>query len=244
MIVRLIWFAGMLGLAVLTALLQIDRQSDLTPSLASLVPAALRSEAQVQIAARAVEGKDSRRGLVEAKRLVMKRPVPAEHLTLLAVAQTKAGELEQAGVTIQIAGQRGWREPLAQEAVLRIALQAGDKAEAARRYAALFLRSATPDDLLRELGPTVLNETDGPGQRTLVDIISGTDRWNATFLRRGARVMPTPAFADIATATLERGARYDCAVLEQVIKDAERSEPAASQRLRDAAIGLCPKLKS
>jgi hypothetical protein len=59
---------------------------------------------------------------------------------LLAVAQAKAGNAEAAGLAIQIAGQRGWREPVAQEAVLRLALGAGNKPEAARRYAALFLR--------------------------------------------------------------------------------------------------------
>jgi hypothetical protein len=244
MIGRLTWIAGMLVLAMLTAFLQIDRQSSLTPSLAPLVPSPLRSEAQVQIAAAAVSGDDSKRALQEASTLVMRRPVPAEHLTLLAVAQTKASQLEQAGVTIQIAGQRGWREPVSQEAVLRIALQAGDKAEAARRYAALFLRSATPDDLLRELGPAVLDETDGPGQRMLVDIISGTDRWNGNFLRRGVQVMPIAAFVDIAEATIERGTRYDCGVLEQAVKEAGRSDADASQRLREAALGQCPELKS
>lgn len=239
MTARFAWGAAMLILAALIILLQIDRQSELTPSLAALVPAPLRSDSQFQTAAKAIESDNAQRALAETRKLVMRRPVPAEHLTMLAIAQTKAGQLEQAGVTIQIAGQRGWRDPLAQETVLRIALAAGDKAEAARRYAALFLQAATPNELLRELGPAVLDDTDGPGQRTLVDIISGTDRWNDAFLRRGVQVMQPSTFADIAAATIERGARYDCGTLEQTIKALRQREAAAADQLRRATVKAC-----
>jgi hypothetical protein len=116
---------------------------------------------------------------------VRRRPLPAESLTLLAVAQAKAGHLEAAGRAIQIARQRCWRVPIAQEAVLRLALGARDKLEAARRYAALFLRDQTPDNLLQELAPAMLGEPGGLGQRTLITIIVGGERWHSTFLRRG-----------------------------------------------------------
>lgn len=242
MIARVIWWSALLALAVVTTFLQLDRQSEANPALASLVPVPLRGYAQVPIAGMASEGDDAALALAEARRLVRRRPVPAEHLTLLAVAQTKAGAADQAGLTIQIAAQRGWREPLAQEAVLRLALAAGDKPEAARRYAALFLRAATPDTLLREYGPAVLDEPDGPGQRTLVDIVSGTDRWNDNFLRRGLQVMPTAAFTDIATATIARGTRYDCGALAQVIKGLRQRDEASAARLASAASAECPQL--
>lgn len=226
MIGKILWPTLLLVLAVVTSVLQIDRQADLTPSLAPLVPQGLRNYAQPRIAATAADGADSALALEEARRLVLRRPVPAEHLTLLAVAQTKAGELEQAGLTVQIAAQHGWREPIAQEAVLRLALDAGDKPEAARRFAALFLRDATPNALLEELAPAVLDESDGPGQRTLVDIISGTDRWHDTCLRRGVHVMPPAAFADIAAATMARVTRFDCGVLSQTLKGPGQKDAA------------------
>ncbi|OBV11190.1 hypothetical protein [Erythrobacter dokdonensis] len=242
MIGRLTWLASLLAFAVLTAFLQIDRQADMTPSLAPTIPQPLRNYAQPRIAAAAAESTDTAKALEEAKRLVRRRPVPAEHLTLLAVAQTKAGQAEQAGMTIQIAAQRGWREPIAQEAVLRLALAAGDEPEAARRFAALFLRRATPNGLLQELAPAVLDQTNGPGQRTLVDIINGTDRWHNTFLRRGIQVMTPAAFADIATASMARGTQFDCAILSQTLKALRQTDAASADRVADAALEDCPQL--
>lgn len=242
MIGRTVWLLALTGLAVMTALLQLDRQAETIPALATLVPEPLRAYSQPLIAARAAERDDPAAALIETQRLIRRRPVPAEHLTLLAVAQTKAGLADQAGLSIQIAGQRGWREPLAQEAVLRLALAAEDKPEAARRYTALFLRAATPDTLLSELGPSVLNASNGDGQRTLVDIISGTNRWNDVFLRRGAKVMPPSAFVDIATQSLARGVRFDCGALAQTVKGLTRSDAQAAERLSNAAKGRCPQL--
>lgn len=234
MIWRILWWAALLATAIVTTALQLDKQAAVTPSLATLVPAPLRNFAQTQIAAEAAAGDNSARALAEARALVARRPVPAEYLSLLAVAQAKAGQAEQSGLTIQIAGQRGWREPVAQEAVLRLALNAGDKAEAARRYAALFLRVETPDTLLLELGPQVFDTPDGPGETTLVDIVAGGERWHGQFLRRGAAVMPPAAFSAVTRAVAERGARFDCALLTQAVKTLERRDAAAAQTLTAA----------
>jgi hypothetical protein len=241
MIGRVAWVGSLIALALLVTFLQLDRQSAANPALAAMVPEPLRGYAQTSIAGRAVEGDDPALALAEARRLVRRRPIPSEHLTLLAIAQSEAGAAEQASVTIQIAGQRGWRDPLAQEAVLRLALAAGDKPEAARRFAALFLRASTSDELLRELAPGVLGDAEGAGRRTLVDIISATDRWNGTFLRRGVQVMPPATFAEIAAASMERGARFDCNALAQVLKGLKQSDATAATRLQAAARGQCPQ---
>jgi hypothetical protein len=242
MIGRIIWFAALAAIALLTAALQLDMQSKKAPGLAPLVPAPLRNEAQSQIVQTALTGKDTKLAVAEAERLVRRRPLPAESLTMLAVAQAKAGQMDAAGRTIQIAGQRGWRVPVAQEAVLRLALGAGDKAEAARRYAALFLRAQTPDSLLEELGPAVLGEPGGLGQQTLVAIVVGGERWHSTFLRRGVRVMPPAAYSAIVADSLARGAVFDCVVLGQSLRQAERRDPAAAADLRRAAARRCPEV--
>jgi hypothetical protein len=237
MIARIIWWACLIVAALLTTALQVDKQAEVTPALAPLVPAPLRDFAQTRIAAQAAAGDDTARALAEAQLLVQRRPLPAEYLALLAVAQAKAGQAEQSGLTIQIAGQRGWREPLAQEAVLRIALNAGDRAEAARRYAALFLRAETPDALLTELGPQVFDARGGPGEATLIDIVAGGERWHSQFLRRGALVMPPAAFSAVTRAVAERGARFDCTELARAAKVLERRDPSAAQSL--APIKAC-----
>lgn len=242
MIGRIVWFAAVAAIGLLTAALQFDLRARSAPEVASLVPAPLRNYAQVQIAQQAMAGSDAALALAEAERLVTRRPVPAEYLTLLAAAQFKANQPEAGARTIQIAGQRGWRDPVAQEAVMRIALVAGDKPEAARRYAALFLREDAPEALLQTFGPQVLDDADGLGQRTFVAIVVGGDRWHATFLRRGARLMPPKAFSAIATESMARGAAFDCKALGTSIGVLTRRDAEAAANLLAASQERCPDL--
>lgn len=214
MIAGITWRLALLAIALVTAGVQLDRQTERTPSFAESVPKPLRSVAQRPIAAYALDSENPEYALAQAERLVRRRPLPAVHLRILAQAQFAAGEVEQSGLTIQYAAQRGWREPLAQETMLRLALEAGDMDEAARRYAALFLRRDTQDALLEELGPQVLAEPGGEGRRTLIGIVDGGDRWHNHFLRRGARVMPPDAFAEVVRVAITNGARFDCNLLE------------------------------
>mgnify|MGYP006158981793 CR=1 FL=1 len=93
MIGRIIWFAALAAIALLTAALQLDMQSKKAPGLAPLVPAPLRNEAQSQIVQTALTGEDTKLAVAEAERLVRRRPLPAESLTMLAVAQAKAGQM-------------------------------------------------------------------------------------------------------------------------------------------------------
>lgn len=239
MIARLAWYAAIFGLSMLIAALQIDRASERFPALAGLVPAPLRNFAQVHVAAEAAEGGGTAAALTEARRLVARRPVPAEHLTMLAVAQARAGD--EAALTVQSAARRGWREPLAQEAMLRLALAAGDSPEAARRYAALFVRSATPDAMLQTLAVPVLGDPGGPGRSTFAGIVAGAQRWHQLFLRRGPTVLPPDAFAEIIALALERGARFDCAELAAVIAPLARSGDQGVARVAEPLRSACPK---
>ena len=237
---RIAWYAALGLIAALVTVLQIDKQSEFSPELAVLVPQPLRNYGQVHIVRGALAGADAAQGLDEAKRLVARRPVPAEYLTLLAGAQAKAGKGQDAALTIQIAARRGWREPVAQEAMLRLALSAGDEAEAARRYAALFLRPATPDALLKEVGPLVLGEAGGVGQKALVTIVTGGERWHPLFLRRGPIVMPPAAFSAIAAGSLAQGAAFDCGLLARSIDMVRQGDAQAASTLEKAAQERCP----
>ncbi|MCM0000319.1 MAG: hypothetical protein NBV68_13115 [Erythrobacter sp.] len=242
MIGRIVWFVSLAGLALLTAGLQLDLLAARAPGLALLLPEPLRNASQTAITSAALAGNDSGRALAEAQRLVQRRPVPARSLVLLTVAQARAGKAEQAAKTIQVAARRGWREPLAQEAMLRLALAAGDKPEAARRYAALFLRTRTPDALLRELGPMVLDGPDKAARDTMVEIVVGGERWHTTFLRRGVRLMPPAAFAAIAEGSIARGVQFDCRVLKISVDSLTGRDDEAAATLRAAGMKRCPKL--
>ena len=223
MIGRLVWFAALLGIAVVAVGVQLDRQARKTPELAVQVPEVFRSSAQPRVTALAIDSGVEGAGVEEAQKLLKRRPMPARHLRLLAQAHFAAGGNEASALAIQYAAQRGWRDALAQESMLRLALDAGDADEAARRYAALFLRRDTEDELLLELGAQVLAKSGGEGRQTLIAIVGGGKRWHNHFLRRGTRVIPSDAFAEIVTATAVAGADYDCRVLQQI-------EPAVISR--------------
>jgi hypothetical protein len=240
MIVRVLWLAILLGLAVVTVSVELDRQSRRNPSLAQHVPEPIRSNAQLAIAALAIDEGSPEIALREARELVKRRPMPAEHLRLLAQAQFAANELDASGLTIQYAAQRGWRDPLAQQSMLQLALAAGDAPEAARRYAALFLNRETEDALLERLGTQVLAEPGGPGRNTLIDIVAGGDRWHAQFLGRGPRILPSDAFSEIVTAVLGRSVTFDCRRLEGALRAISQRDGVAGAQLVEQARDTCP----
>jgi hypothetical protein len=242
MIGRIVWFTMLAAVACLTAGLQIDLMARRSAEIAALVPAPFRTYAQARIVEQAIRAGQGQTALAEARVLVHRRPMPAENLSLLAAAQAQAGDPEAALATIQIAGRRGWREPAAQEAVMRLALAAGDRPEAARRYAALFLHPRPPDALLTELGPAVLSGPDRSGRDALVAVVAGGDRWHGAFLRRGAKVMPPAAFVVIASESMARGARFDCRVLKVSIAELALRDNEAAAQLRAAAGKRCPAL--
>ncbi|MBI1402426.1 MAG: hypothetical protein GC147_04355 [Porphyrobacter sp.] len=239
MIGRIAWFAALLAIAVVTTGVELDRESGRKPALAPLVPEPFRAFAQPRIVGEATRSTDAAQALAEARRLIRRRPLPAEHLSLLAVAQTKAQMPQAAAITIQVAGQRGWREPIAQEAVLRLALAAGDRPEAARRYLALLLESAASDALLRELGPPIFEGAEGePGRAAMAEVVADTERWPDLFLRRGERVMPAKVFAEVVATAAARGADFDCAVLEKTQAAVARKDDEAA-RILEPAVRSC-----
>jgi tetratricopeptide (TPR) repeat protein len=237
MMARIVWIAVLIVVAGVTAQLQIDRQSALEPEQGEWVAAPFRAYSQEGVARTALQGGDPALALAEAQRLVERRPIPAEHLTALALAYFKSGDNAAASVAIQRAAQRGWRDPLAQEARARLALDAGDVPEATRRFTALMVLGTNNDALLNDLAAQIFAEPDSPGHETLVAIISETDRWGRLFLRRGPGVMPPDAFAKVIVTSTEQGASFDCGTFERAQRllarrDADAGAVMATARSR------------
>lgn len=231
MIGRILWYVVLACVAAATIGVQLDRQARKTPELATQVPAPFRSAAQPRVTALAIDSGMEERSLAEAQALVRGRPMPARHLRLLAQAHFAAGDNETSALVIQYAAQRGWRDSLAQEAMMQIALVAGDRSEAARRYAALFLIRKTDQALLEEAGPLVFPERGAPERAVFAEIVRGADRWQRTFLSRGARVMPPDAFVEVLELGVADGAEFDCQALEQARRTIERGDEASAKRL-------------
>lgn len=231
MIGRALWLLTLLAVAGVCVGVQLDRQSRKDPQLAAYVPEPFRSSAQRIVAASTIAAGSPEAGLAEARKLVERRPLPAEHLLLLTQAQVAAGEAEAGTITVQYAAQRGWRNPIAQQAMLQIALEVGDKPQAARRYAALFMIRGTEEELLKELGAQVLAEPNGEERAVLAEIVSGADRWHSTFLQLGARVMPPDAFTEIVQLNTGKGVRFECRRLEQAARTLSSRDETAGNKL-------------
>jgi len=234
-IARISWYLGLAAIAGATALLQLDRQTAVSPELVGLVPEPFRAVSQARIAAESLAAADPAQALDEAEKLVLRRPVPAQSLRLLALAQYRAGQLNEGSLSIQYAAKRGWRDVVAQEAMARLALAAGDTAEAARRYSALLARQETPDALLESLGAEIFARDDGVAIEAMADITSGSDRWIDLFLRRGVRVMPADAFSKVVVKSIAKGAAIDCRTIDRLASTIGRRDSTAASRLSAAA---------
>jgi hypothetical protein len=244
MIGRLVWIVALLLVAAGTSYAQLDRQSRFSSELAPGVPEPFRAFAQTHITAAAIAGDDPDRALAEAARLVQRRPLPAEHLRLLAAAQVKAEQYDKASMTIQIAARRGWRDSATQETMLGLALAAGDEVEAARRYAALLNNRRIDDESLVELGSQVfgtdsVNKAGRAGKQAMINLLSGDTRWRSKFLNRGARVMPVDAFTEIVRESAGRGARFDCRQLQGAIRALDQRKARSGQPLKTLLVSAC-----
>ncbi len=203
-----LWIAGLILTGLVTTGAQLDRQSRVTASLAETVPPFMRGFAQERIAREALGKGDPELALVEARRLVTLRPLPAEHLRTLALAEALVGNREQSLATLQTAARRGWRDPIIQETMLRLAIEKGDSGEAARRYAALTAKPQTPAALLEELGPPALGTN--TSRKQFAAILAPAKRWHSVFLSRGVQALPAEASAEIILTASDQGADFDC----------------------------------
>ncbi len=225
-----LWLIALVLIGLVTTGVQLDRQARVSGDLAAPVPTPFRAFAQERLATRTLAASDSNQALAEAQRLVARRPLPAEHLRILAIAQAlnqnDTGSLQ----TLQTASQRGWRDPITQEAVLRLAIETGNHREAARRYAALMAMPNTSNPLLSELGEAALETPDG--RSTFAAVLAPAKRWHRTFLRRGLPNLKPRAFAELIAEAQDLGAKFDCAQLQQTARALNDKTDASSQPAR------------
>lgn len=227
MIGRIVWWIVLVLVALGTTGFQLDRQSRVSPELASFVPEPFRAFGQAHIASSALTQRDAEGALDAAKKLVRRRPLPAENLRLLSAAQFKAGLHQQSAVTMQYAARRGWRDPIPQEAMMRFALAAGDEGEATRRFVALMIRPSTSDETLTELGEALFGAKPSEGQRVLTELLAGTEKWNAIFVRRGLNALPTATYVEALIDAEKNGAVFDCGQMRMSLKAIERRDNQA-----------------
>jgi hypothetical protein len=211
---RALWIALMILLGCVAFGTEMDRASRRQPALATLVPEPFRAFAQENLTMVNVRSADPDRALAEARTLVTRSPMPAEHLTLLAIALERQGNREGSALLVQHAARRGWRDPIAQQAMFDIALAANDPVEASHRFAALFALREQQAPLL-DMRNRLLARPEG--RATLAEALAAGGRWTKAFLQ-GTMGEMDDATAAVIVDALRRGARFDCAVTPQLKK--------------------------
>jgi len=224
---RMGWGALILLLAVVTVGTELDRESRKGDLPVALVPTPFRSFALAREAATAVKAGSAEQALELSRRLVASRPMPAENLVLLGLAEFRSNRIREGNLTVQMGARRGWRDRAAQEGMLRIAFDAGDFEEAAGRLAALWIVPESSPNLAQLTSQVLAAQ---PGRAALAQRLASGGYWVDNFMR-GVSQQDPAAFAEVVSTAARQGARYDCAVLEAATRNLVQRNHEAEARL-------------
>ncbi len=206
------------------------------PELAALVPAAYVGFAAEQQTRQALARGDGERALVEASRLLRSRPLPAYHLTMLALAHATTGNADAADSALEAAAARGWRDPLPQAASAQAALAAGEHAIAAQRISALLATGELPEQT-EALFAQLLSTSEG--QAAMAARYAAQGHWQANSLTGPALTAAPPDVARTLELALADGAELPCDRLQRLANDfMRRGFTADAARFRPAD---CPR---
>ena len=215
MIGRIIWWSVLGALAVVTLFAQLDRSTRFSPMLTRLVPEAFAGFAAEREAQRAVLAQQPDAALAATRKLIARRPLPSEHLTLLAQAQVQTGAQEAAIASLEAATKRGWRDPLAQLAAVQAALVDGQHEAAALRLQALFATGALPDQAQAALA--ALLETEG-GREAFAERLTTQARWPNNLINIAGLTIAPEHLAPTLALARDKGAQLNCYGLENIAK--------------------------
>ena len=213
MTARIAWLALLAAIALVAVFAQLDRASRFDASLAGYVPPAFSGFAAEQRALGALRSGDPAEAKAAARFLVARRPVPAEHLSLLAFAQAMDGDTRASADTLRAASLRGWREPLAQRAGAEAALIEGQADIASQRIVALLSTGLMREQAL-DLTARLLASEDG--RQAFARRLAAKGRWQANALVPIAGAAEPADLADTLRRAERLNAALDCQALARL----------------------------
>ncbi len=165
----------------------------------------------------------------EARAQISLRPIPAESLTILALAALQAGDGETGRLALEAASRRGWREPISQLASGQGAFEQGEYEIASQRVVALLSTGNLTDPALGLLaGIVVVPE----GREAMATRLASAGRWQTNTLGLAAGVAEPGDWAATIALGLEKGAELPCSALERLAMRYERDgHPEAASTL-------------
>lgn len=222
---------GMLALlAGGVVIVQTDRRARYVPELAGAVPAGLggfADEQRLRLSLTTGQG-DIAQARVQAADLVQHRPIPADHLTNLAIADALAGDEAGAQAALETASRRGWRDPLPQIASAQAALDQRAYPLAAQRLAALLATGQLADQTQALLLRLVAVPE---GREALARLYAGAGYWQPGAMRLLSGSAPPAQFADWTARIRRAGGDPDCAAVANAVERYGREGVAEAGRL-------------
>lgn len=216
---------------------QLDFATERNGYLSRFVPGPFASTAYVDRTDRALAAEASAAALRNAEALVLHRPVQSESLTRLArAAMLREDEALASNALIAAAG-RGWRDPIAQVAILEGAIAVEDWTVVAQRLAAMR-KLRHPRELT---DPRLALLSEHPeGRRELSRQLASDPFWLNQFASYGPMIVPADTFVSLladANAVNEEGP--SCSAIQTGTKALlEAHEGVAARTLwQDSCVG-------
>ena len=232
----LLLFLGWLAASSVILFAQLDRESRYRPGLADYVPAAFRSFSQAVIVEHMLKDRaDPDATYAEAGRLLLRRPMPAENLSLYALAAARVGKESQSLRALGLAAARGWHDDISQYAALDAAIQAGDWPNASLRFRALIQIQARPAILGRATQGFM---ADPRGRTALAALIAQNPSLQYQFLSLAGAYGADGTFPLFVNALKPLKGHLDCGALHILVT---RWLAHGESGLASDAWGLCAR---
>jgi|GEM_PF-438730 len=208
-------FFGWLVAATVVLGAQLDRETRYRPGLAEYVPGPFRSFSQAVIVKGLLKDQaDPVTTYVEASRLLLLRPMPADNLSLYALSAARAGKEDRALQALGLASARGWHNEVAQYAALDAAARTGDWPSASLRFRALTQIQAR----LAILGRATQSfMADPKGRTALVALVAQNPPFQYQLLSLAGTYGAGGTFPLFVSALKSRKERLDCGSLHVLV---------------------------
>ncbi len=200
-----------ISLAILTTFAQIDQEARLSPSYSFLVPDRFSGNSARERSKLALTMGNPELALAEARQQAALRPMPAESLTVLALAALRAEEADTARQALEAASRRGWREPISQVASAEAALDQGKLTIASRRIVALLSTGNLTEPALAMMARLVALPE---GREEMASRMASFGRWQSATLTSAAGFADPDQWAHTVALAGEKGADLPCNRLE------------------------------
>ncbi len=221
--------------AIIVAGAQLDREVRARPALAPFVPAPFRSFAQADIVEQALaRGTDPAILYPEARRLLLRRPIASENLTLFGLSAMRAGDQQRALQAFSLAASRGWHGDIPQYMALVDAARGERWNDAALRLRALLQTQAGDRIIGQALMPFM---TSPAGRSALAQFLADNREFQYPLLAIARTPLAPGEFRALILHLTRHRAKIDCDALQKLVS--RWLDQGIAQASRDTWDGLC-----